>query len=98
MISCRHRDNDSFYQILVSCTKFASLFQDRWIWNFTTPKQNWHHFFYFFLPQKIFNKSIISLKELKLEHVRIFLEILFQYSSKIQPDVENFENNISFVL
>ena len=54
-------------------------------------------FLLFFLPQKIFNKSIISLKELKLEHVRIFF-LLFQYSSKIQPDVENFENNISFVL
>ena len=39
--------------------------------------QNWHHFFDFFVSENL-QQAIISLKELKLEHVRIFLEILFE--------------------
>ena len=98
MISCRHRDNDFFLSnssFLHEVCKFISRSLNL-EFHYTNAKLA--PFLYFFLSQKIFNKSIISLKELKLEHVRIFLEILFEYSSKIQPVVENFENNISFVL
>lgn len=80
IISCRHPDNDFFLSnssFLHEVCKF--------IWRSLNLEFHYTNaklapFLWLFLSQKIFNKSFISPKELKLEYVRIFLEILFEFS------------------
>lgn len=84
----------------VSCTKVASFFEDRRIWNFITPMQNWHNFFDFlFVSEHLQQVHYFPQRVKAWVSPYLFRNIIcLNRSSKIQPVVENFQNNISFVL